>query len=100
MITFKLFLEKSFNSRKLKNLATYLDINSKLDSKNLISAIASSDLYGIELILFKDFDKFDLQSLAKKYGLKVTGNVEDLKSRIFNLIDIGERHPVGYISLK
>jgi hypothetical protein len=96
MINIKQFLEKFFNKQKLKSLATRLDIDTKLDTDSLIKTISSTDMYGIELMLLKDFDKSNLQSISKKIGLKISGSIDELENRIFNLIDFGERFPKGY----
>jgi hypothetical protein len=96
MINIKQFLEKSFNKQKLKSLASRLDIDSKIDTDTIIKTISSSDLYGIELTLLKDFDKNDLQSISKKFGLKISGSLDEIRNRIFNFIDFGERFPVDY----
>lgn len=90
------FIEKYFTKSKTKNLSYRLGLDTKKEMSAQINSILLSDLYGLESILLIDFDKRDLQTLAKKLGLKINGTNEDIQNRILNLIDLPKRIPDGY----
>ncbi|WP_061206621.1 TIR domain-containing protein [Leptospira santarosai] len=95
-------------NQNLKNLLTKFEIDhlkfilrsfgqkTSGNKEELIRKISEGRLLGIKYLLFYKWDKYQLQTIAKKLGLKYFGTKDEIEEQILNYLSLDDQYSTDH----